>query len=66
VDLCLIFKVLDIIEKKTHKNAEKILKAINAKRMIISFSTRTLSGKPMEYPRRLWAEKLFCEAQLSI
>lgn len=58
VDLCLLFKVLDVVEKKGHKLAEKIIKLVNAQYFLISFSTKTLSGKPMNHPQRGWIEQL--------
>lgn len=57
-DLCLIFKVFDVIETKGHKLAEKIIKTIDCKYFLISFSTKTLSGKPMNHPQRGWIEQL--------
>jgi hypothetical protein len=57
-DLCLILKVFDILGKKDYEIAEKVLESINCKHIIASFSTRTLSGKPMNSPRRIWFEKL--------
>lgn len=58
VDLCLLFKVFDVIERKGHKLAETIIKKINCKQFIISFSTKTLSGAPMRHPQRGWIERL--------
>ncbi|MEK6928920.1 MAG: hypothetical protein AABW65_03115 [Nanoarchaeota archaeon] len=58
VDLCLLLKVLDIIEEKGHKLAEKIIKNLKCKCIIISFSVKTLSGKPMNHPQRGWIERL--------
>ncbi len=58
VDLCLIFKVFDILEKKGHKLAEKIINSVDSNKFIISFSTKTLSGKPMNHPQRGWIERL--------
>lgn len=57
-DLCLLFKVLDIIEKKGHKLAEKILKTVECKTILVSFPTKKLSGRPMRHPEREWLEKL--------
>lgn len=57
-DLCLLFKVLDIIEKKGHKLAEKILKTVECKTILVSFPTKKLSGRPMRHPERKWLEKL--------
>jgi len=58
VDLCLILKVFDVIEKKGHKLAEEIIKKINCRYFLISFSTKTLSGAPMRHPQRGWIELL--------
>lgn len=58
VDLCLMLKLLDIIDTKGHANAESLLKRIEAKRIIVSFSTRKLSGRRMNRPRRQWFERM--------
>jgi len=57
-DLTLIFKTLDILEKKHKGISEKIITLINSKNIIVSFSISTLSGKPMNFPRREWFEKI--------
>lgn len=57
-DLCLIFKVLDIIDDKRHKLSEKIILNVPSKVIIVSFSTKKLSGKPMNFPNRFWFENL--------
>lgn len=58
-DVCLIFKVFDIIETKGHKLAERIIKAVPCKYIIISFPTKTLSKAAMRHPQRGWIERLF-------
>jgi hypothetical protein len=57
-DLCLVLKVFDILGKKDYETAKRIIEKISSKHLIASFSTRTLSGKPMNSPRRIWFEKL--------
>lgn len=57
-DICLLFKVLDVIENRGHKLAEKLIKKIPSKYILVSFSTKTLSGKPMNHPQRGWIEQL--------
>jgi hypothetical protein len=57
-DLCLLFKILDIIDDKKHKTTENILSKIPCKKVLVSFSTKKLSGKRMSYPNRLWFEKM--------
>ena len=58
VDLCLMFKLLDILEKKGHRQAEQILKNIKTNFFIISFSTKTLSGRSMLHQKRPWLERI--------
>ena len=58
VDLCIIFKVLDILGEGYYETAEKIIKEVECKYFLISFSTKTLSGKPMRVPRRRWFENI--------
>ena len=60
-DLTLILKTLDIIDTKNHFISKSILKNIECKYFIISFSTHTLSGKPMNFPRRAWFENILKE-----
>lgn len=58
-DICFLFKALDVLElKKGHKFAEELIKNIPAKYIIPSFSTKTLSGRPMNHPQRGWIERL--------
>lgn len=60
-DITLILKILDILGKTTKEKfilAEKILSKINSKIIIISFSTISLSGKPMLHSKREWFEAL--------
>lgn len=57
-DICLILKVFDVIEKKGHKLAEKIINNINFRYLLVSFSSKTLSGRPMRHPQRGWIERL--------
>ena len=57
-DVCFMFKFLDVIEQKGHKLAEEIIKTLNCKYMVISFSTKTVSGKNMKHPYRGWIEKM--------
>ena len=57
-DLCLLFKVLDVIEDKKHKISREILQKVPCKKILVSFSTKKLSGKPMNYPKRKWFERL--------
>lgn len=57
-DICLLLKVVDVIETKGHKLAEKIIKDVPCKYVLVSFPTKTLSGKPMNHPQRGWIERM--------
>lgn len=58
VDLTILFKVLDLLDEKNHKPSEALLKSLKSKHLLISFSTKTLSGAPMRHPQRGWIELL--------
>jgi len=57
-DLCIIFKVLDILGKDKVKISKKLLTEIDSRFFLISFATKTLSGKPMSVVYRRWFEKI--------
>ena len=57
-DICFLFKVLDILDMKGHKNAEAVLKKLPCKYVLVSFSMKTLSGRAMSHPQRGWIEQL--------
>ncbi len=60
-DLALLFKMTDVLDKgKGHKTSEEIIKAIPTTFIIVSFPTLTMSGKPMNHPRKGWVE-LMCK-----
>ncbi len=53
------FKILDIIDQgKGHTKSEQLLDSIHSKFIVVSFATRTMSGKPMTAPKRQWMEWL--------
>src|SRR3989338_2274269 len=60
-DLCLLFKVTDVLEQKKykkHKITEELLQKLPCRFILLSFSTKTLSGKPMTAPERNWLKWL--------
>lgn len=57
-DICLLFKVLDLLDRKGHKTSEKLIKNLKCKYVIASFPTKTLSGKQMRHPYRGWIERM--------
>ncbi len=58
-DVCFMFKVTDHLDRgKGHKKTEDILKVVPARFVVMSFATKTMSGKEMTAPRRGWVEYL--------
>ncbi len=57
-DVCFMFKFLDPLEEKGHKLSEEIIKSLDCKYIVVSFSTKTISGRNMRYPYRGWIEKM--------
>ena len=55
-----MFKLLDLVEKNGHKMAESMIDAVPCKEVVVSFPTKTLSGKPMNHPQRGWVLRM-CE-----
>ena len=61
MDICLLFKMTDVLDKgKGHKATETVMKKVPARYVVVSFPTKTMSGKKMNFPRRKWIE-LMCE-----
>jgi len=61
-DICFMFKLLDPLEKNSgnHKLSEEIIKILSHKCrfVVVSFSTKTLSGRQMNHPYRGWIERM--------
>jgi len=55
-DLCLIFKFLDFISD-SNRVAEDMLKSIDSKYFLVSFATKSLSGK-RRVSKRIWFERI--------
>lgn len=59
VDVCFLFKMTDVLDEgKGHKKTELLMQSLRAKHIVVSFATRTMSGKMMTAPRRRWMEWL--------
>ncbi len=59
-DLCFLFKMTDMLDQgRGHKATEMAISAVPAKHVVVSFPTKTLSGRKMNFPRRKWIE-LMC------
>lgn len=60
-DLCIMFKVIDVVDpasKTRGKLTESIITRVPCKNILVSFATRKLSGKKMNFPERFWFEKI--------
>ena len=56
-DVYFMFNLLESIELvKSHLISEELIKKVPAKYVVVSFSTKTLSGNPMRVPKRRWFE----------
>ncbi len=62
-DVAFIFKVLDILNNK--KLAEDIIKSLNVKYIIASFSLITVKGKRMNYPMQGWFQRMLKRLNLN-
>ncbi len=59
-DLCLLWKMTDVIDRgKGHRATEAVINSVPARWVIVSFPTKTLSGKRMNFPEKKWVE-LMC------
>jgi len=65
-DLCFMFKLVDILEKDGHKYAEEMIKILADKTrfIVVSFATRTLSGKKMKFAERGWIERMLARIEM--
>jgi len=68
IDICFMFKLLDTLEKKGHKYSEDVIKIVaeKSKFIVVSFATRTLGGKRMQFARRGWIERMLSRINMKI
>lgn len=57
-DVCFLFKVLDSIDLENHKTSEELIKSIDSKWIVASFSKITINNRKMNYPKRGWFERM--------
>ena len=57
-DVCFLFKVLDVLDKKGHKKSEELIKSLKCRWIVASFSTKTVSGKQMKHAYRGWMDRM--------
>ena len=61
-DITFLFKILDQLPRKRVK---EILVSTTSKHIIASFPTRTITGKRMNKPRRIWFENILKKLRYS-
>lgn len=62
VDMCFIFKLLDTLESVKRNITKQILDAVDARYIVVSFSTKSLGGgKYISKKRLVWFERLIKE-----
>ncbi|MBI4151342.1 hypothetical protein HY496_00085 [Candidatus Woesearchaeota archaeon] len=58
-NVCFLFKLTDVLDRgKGHTRTEKVLECLPCRFLVVSFATKTMSGKEMTSPRRPWMEWL--------
>ncbi|HOI18532.1 MAG TPA: hypothetical protein PLX15_01570 [Candidatus Woesearchaeota archaeon] len=57
-DIALLFKIIDLIEEKGHKNSEILFRLIDARMIVASFPKKTISGKNMNVTKKRWLERM--------
>ena len=58
-DICFMFKLLEslnLVKKKKYKLIEKILSSTKSRWIVVSFATKTISGKSMKFKQRNWMD----------
>lgn len=65
-DIIFMFKLIDIIDKDSHKSSEELIKILikKTKFIVVSFATKTLTRKNMNYPNRKWFELMLTRLKL--
>lgn len=61
-DIAFAFKIFDFIPGK---EVERIIKELDVKWIIASFSTKTIADKKMKYPKRGWFQRMLKRLNLS-
>lgn len=64
-DIAFLFKLMDCLDFKGHKNAEELIRKLDVKWIVVSFSTLTLGRRKMRHPKRGWFEKMLERLRLS-
>jgi 16S rRNA (guanine(1405)-N(7))-methyltransferase len=65
-DICFMLKLVDVLEEKGHKHSEELIKELikKCKFIVVSFATRSISGKKMKYGDRGWIERMLERIEL--
>ena len=60
-DICFLFKVLESLESVKKNISKEILQKINAKWIIVSFSKKSITGRPIKKKGRSWLMRMLKE-----
>lgn len=56
-DVAFLWKIVDVLDaNRGHTKSEAVIKAVPAQWVVVSFATKTMSGKAMTAPKRRWME----------
>lgn len=57
-DICFLFKLLDSLESKKRGSSAELLRHIHSKLIVVSFPTKTISGKSEIKGKRKWFDRI--------
>lgn len=65
-DIIFLFKIIDLIDFKSHKPSEELIKILmqKTKFLVASFATKTLTNRNMNFPERKWFELMLSRNNL--
>jgi hypothetical protein len=65
-DICFMLKLVDVLEERGHKHSEELIKALveKCKFIVVSFATKSITGKRMKYADRGWIERMLERIEL--
>ena len=67
VDIIFLWKIIDLIDIDNHKTSEELIKILmdKSKFLVASFATKTITRKPMNFPKIKWFELMLNRIGLS-
>jgi len=67
-DVCFLFKMAEVLDyfEKNHEGMKRFLDGIRTNFVVVSFASKTVSGKKMNNPKRKWFEKMIKEYRYDV